>query len=265
MFWRNTYHLGRYTEVEEYHTGRYGDPDGRREKKRKPTPEDMARVNHQNKVKRCRRKLRMYFEKGDYFFLLTYAKDKRPADMDEAVEDFRKLVGKLRPIYKKHGVPCRWIRNIEQGSKGAWHIHLAIKAIPGVRLDVIIQDLWEEKHGHARSEAIRETGGFRDLAEYLTKSETVDSRFRECGYSTSRNMPLPEPEKKLIRWRTFRKNAQVPKGFELEKGSLNEGINPVTGFPYRSYAYYRLEGKSGKKCKEPRGCPEGHNKAEGVP
>ena len=240
MFWRNTYHLGRYTEVEEYHSGRYGAPGQKRAGKREPTPEEIAKVNQRNKEKQCRRKLKKYFEAGDYFFLLTYRKEDRPASMDEAVGHFAKLIRRLRQAYKKAGLPCMWIRNIEQGTKGAWHIHLAIKAIPGERLDIIIQDLWE--HGAARSEPISERKGWDSLASYLTKSEVNEKRIRSSGYSASRNMPLPEPDRKVIKYKTFQREPHVPRGWTFEQGSLAEGMNPVTGYPWRCYGYYKKTG-----------------------
>ena len=39
--------------VEEYHDGRYGAPGMPRQKKEKPTKEDMQKVNAMNKARRC--------------------------------------------------------------------------------------------------------------------------------------------------------------------------------------------------------------------
>lgn len=179
----------------------------------------------------------MYFSKFDYMVTLTFRVEDRPESMEKAAEYFAKLIRGLRTIFRKAGVPLRWIRNIEKGTKGAWHIHLIIKALPGERLDVLIQDLWP--YGSVISQPLRKDGGFRKLAEYMTKSQVNEKRLRESSYSTSRNMPLPEPEKKVIRWKTFRKKPTIPKGYTLDPGSLEEGICVVTGYPWRHYAYYR--------------------------
>lgn len=221
-------------EIEEYHTARYGAPGEKRKPKRKPTPEQIEKINQRNKEKKCRRKLRMYFDVNDYFVTLTYAREARPPDMDLAKEDFKRFIRKLRTGYKKHGHELRWIRNIEVGTKGAWHVHLVINRIPDA--DILIRKAWTK--GRVTHQLLYERGEFRELAAYITKSPKTESRLKQSDYSSSRNMPLPEPEKKTIRWKTWRK-IRIPEGFYLDKSSLHEGINPVTGYPYRSYTLMR--------------------------
>ena len=51
----------RYTnviEVREYHNGKYGAPGMTRQDKKKPTPEQMEKVNQYNKERICRKKMR---------------------------------------------------------------------------------------------------------------------------------------------------------------------------------------------------------------
>ena len=69
---RKTYKLrgGDVYDVEEYPDGRYGAKGKARQKKKKPTPEQMAAVNQANRAKICRRLLIEYFDAGDYF--VTY-------------------------------------------------------------------------------------------------------------------------------------------------------------------------------------------------
>ena len=68
----HTFRKGDILEVKEYHDGRYGARGLPREKKRKPTPEQMAVVNAMNKAETARHRLLEYFGKGDYFLTLTY-------------------------------------------------------------------------------------------------------------------------------------------------------------------------------------------------
>ena len=184
--------------------------------------------------KRCRRKLRAYFDVNDYFVTLTYRKDARPPDMKQAKEHFTKFIRKLRAEYKKRGHPLYWIRNIETGTKGAWHVHLVINRIPDA--DLLIRKIW--KYGRVTHQLLYEKGEFRELAAYITKGPKTDPRLKEAHYSTSRNMPVPEPEKNLILWKTWRK-IRIQEGWYLDKASLCEGINPVTGYPYRTYTLLR--------------------------
>lgn len=221
-------------EIEEYHTARYGAPGEKRKPKRKATPEQIEKQNQRIKEKKCRRKLRAYFDVNDYFATLTYAKDARPPDMKRAKSDFAKFIRKLRSEYKKRGYVLRWIRNIEVGTKGAWHIHFIVNRIPDA--DLLIRKAW--RHGKVTHQLLYEKGEFRELAAYVTKTPKTDPRLRESDYSSSRNMPLPEPKPKRIKWKTWR-SIRIPNGFYLDKPSLQEGINPVTGYPYRSYTLLR--------------------------
>lgn len=142
---RKTYKLrgGDVYDVEEYPDGRYGAKGKARQKKKKPTPEQMAAVNQANRAKICRRLLIEYFDTGDYFVTYTYKVEQRPKDMTAALKDLQKALRKLRPKYKKANTPFYWIRNIERGTKGAWHIHLVIKKTSGAA--EWIEDAWE--HG----------------------------------------------------------------------------------------------------------------------
>lgn len=254
MFIRKTIRTKGMTFVEEYHTARYGAPGHKREPKRKPTPEEVRQVNQRQKMRKCHIRLEEYFTEEDWFLTLTYSPEKRPADMAEAKGHFSKLIGRLKTIYKKAGEELRWIRNIERGTKGAWHIHLAIKALPGQRVDRIVQGLWEYGFVNPRV-MVHEGGGFRSLAGYLTKSEVTDKRKKETSYSTSRNMPLPEPEKKIISYRSVGK-PRTPKGFLLDRDSFFLGVNPFTGYLYSTYAYTKI---GGNQCRsgEPARCRSG--------
>ena len=92
----HTFRKGDILEVKEYHDGRYGARGLPREKKRKPTPEQMAVVNAMNKAETARHRLLEYFGKGDYFLTLTYRVEARPPDMAKAKKDFTNLISKLR-------------------------------------------------------------------------------------------------------------------------------------------------------------------------
>lgn len=243
---RKTYRFKNAIEREEYHSGRYGAPGEKREKKTKPTSEQVGKINQKNREKTVRRKMRKYFKKEDLFITLTYAPEARPPDMKTAKADFSKFIQKVKKEYLKLGVEFRWIRNIEQGTRNAWHIHLVMNRIPDA--DLIVAGAWN--HGTVDLRPCNTVGEFRKLANYLTKTPKTDSRLKDANYSSSRNMPLPKPEKKQIkRWDTWEEGAvKVPKGFYLDKESYHEGINPVTGYKYREYTLLRLtDRKEGAK------------------
>lgn len=237
---------GDILDIEEYHDGKYGDPGGKRIKKRKATPEDMNRVNKWNKEKRCRQRLLCYFKPGDLFITWTYRLDARPPDMAEALKDFQKARRYVSREYKKRGYRVFWIRNIERGTRGAWHIHLIINEIGDSAS--IIQKAWDK--GGVWIETLKQSKyydeDFSKIAAYITKDEhSVDTkadgtpgkpRIREASYNTSRNMPLPEPHvDKLVRWK---KEVKPKKGYYIAR--IWEGINPKTGYKYRRVTQIRL-------------------------
>ena len=91
--------------VEEYHDGQYGAPGMPRQKKKKPTKEDMQKVNAMNKARRCMYRLIQYFTSGDYFATLTYKVSERPPDMKTALKHWDKLIRAIRKEYRKRGAP----------------------------------------------------------------------------------------------------------------------------------------------------------------
>lgn len=236
---------GDVVEVEEYHDGQYGNPGGKRSKREKPTEEQMRAVNAQQKAKRCRHRLLEYFNPGDIWATWTYKVDERPEDIKAALKDFQNAMRYVRKEFKKRGQELRWIRNIERGTKGAWHIHLVIKEIGDTAS--IISKAW--KKGGTWFTEIRNSNfydeDFSQLANYMTKDEytreqkadgeLAKPRLRESNYGVSRNMPLPEPkEDKLVRWR---REPKPKKGYYIAKSY--EGVTPL-GFMYRRYTMIRL-------------------------
>lgn len=225
--------------VDQHMSFKYGAPGEKRAKKKKATPEEVKKVNLYNKRRRILWKLQTYFEENDYFVTLTYKKAERPEDIEGAKKDFRKLINKLRKHFKKAEVKLRWMRNIEIGKKKACHIHLIIKRIDGI--DKLIRKYWT--HGGVNFQLMYEEGAFRRLADYVAKSPINDHSLSMADFNCSRNMPLPDPEVKEIKgWKITRK-IRVPVGWYLDQDSVREGINPVTGYPYRSYMLIKIKKK----------------------
>lgn len=245
---RKTYSFrnGDVVDVEEFHDGKYGGPGKGRAKRAKATQEQMRLVNAQNKAKRCRQRMLAYFGSGDIFATWTYEVKNRPPDMGAALKDFQRAMRYVRKEFKKRGYEVFWIRNIERGTKGAWHIHLIINEIGDTAS--IITKAWTK--GGTWSIEIKNSKYYDDdftkLANYMTKDEhTVEPkkdgkpgkpRLSEANYNTSRNMPLPEPRvDKLQRWK---EEPKPKKGYYI--AHTYEGINPITGYKYRRYTMIRL-------------------------
>lgn len=255
---RQTYELKNkdIIDVHEYHDGNYGAKGETRQKKRKPTREEVEKINQLNKARRCRLKLLTYFNPGDVFATWTYDLRKRPSNMKTALKHFQKAMRYVRKEYKKRERELYWIRNIERGTKGAWHIHLIVIEIGDTAS--ILEKAWE--HGGTWHTQIKKDGklfdeDFTKLANYITKNEkTVDvksdgqlgkSRLKEANYNTSRNMPLPEPKKKTLkRWK---REVRPKKGYYIVR--IHEGADPI-GFSYRRYTMIRIGSRTDKEFKE---------------
>lgn len=241
-----TFRDGDIIDREEYHDGKYGAKGKKREKKKTPTKEDMQKVNAMNKAKKARQRMLMYFGPGDILATWDYLVENRPGSIKEALDDFQKAIRIVRREYKKRGYELFWIRNIERGTKGAWHIHIIVNEVGDTAS--ILERAWSK--GGTWTSAIKKSKyydeDFTKLGNYITKDENTREkkkdgtlakpRIKEASYNTSRNMPLPEPHvDKLQRWQ---KELKPKKGYYIAK--IHEGINPKTGFKYRRYTMFRL-------------------------
>lgn len=245
MYIRKDYIFENSIEREEYHDGIRKAPGQKRGKKRKPTKEEMKRANERQKRKRAARIIKKNFHSGDYWTTFTYRKSDRPEGMEEAKKDFQKLMRTIKRKYKAKENELKYWGVIEIGERGGVHFHVIINRIDGT--DLILQEAW--KKGAIHNELVYEDsdGGFRNLVDYMLKSS--DQEGKEPGKaqkweSRSRNLEEPEVKKKIISSATYRKGANVPKGYYLEKGSMREGVNEYTGYKYRSYTLIKKqEGK----------------------
>lgn len=233
---RLTYRFKNSIEIEETHNGRYGAPGEKRLKKKKATPEQIKHQNHLNRVKRIRRKIKANFEENDYFSTLTYKKDLRPPTIEDAIQDFRKFIRIVGREYKKRGCVLKWARSIEVGSKGGVHCHLIVNRIQDT--DIILRKAWNS--GGIHNVLLYEKGDFKDLADYMAKEQNEENRIRGSNYSCSRNLVTVEPEPDMVKERELDEPIRPRRNYYIDKDSIVEGINPVTGYRYRHYTYIRF-------------------------
>lgn len=230
MHCKYVYKFENAIEIYEHCNGKR-DSRGKRHQKQEVTDEERARVNRKKKERTCRMKLRNNFRENDVLATLTYAQELRPENMDEAKKDLEKALRVIRDEYKKKGLQLKYIRNIECGTRGAWHVHIVLNRCEGY--DLILKKAWTK--GKIQMQLLYEKGGFRKLAAYITKTPATDTRLKESHYWTSRNLPIPEPKvTELQQWR----KPKVPKGWYIDPESMEEGIN-CRGFQYRSYTLLR--------------------------
>lgn len=234
-------------EHERIRTRRPPDRGKRRAKRKKPTPEQIRKQNQYNKEKRVRRLIKQNFHKNDYWVTFVYRKGTR-GDLPEALEDRKKLLMYIRKGYKKAGYELKWIGRTEVGKHGAMHHHMIINRIPGG--DIIITEAWEKIKDSAWADFVPmyKQGEFKDLAAYVVKPDKEDkdgNPTSSSNYSRSRNLEEPEPDIKRTTLKSIREYPEPTPGYYIDKDSVRQGINPITGSEYLHYIEIELKGGGG--------------------
>lgn len=235
---RKIYRCGKTIHVEETQS-RVHKPGERREKRRKPTKEEMMLANEQARTRKLCRKLEENFGMGDYHITLTYKKGERPLPED-AKKNIDVMIAKLRKAYKKLGYSLKYILVTEYRNH-AIHHHIVVNGIvdtSGITTEGLVRKYWT--HGRPHYTPLDENGDYRQLAEYLVK-ETVktlrdeDCKYHQC-YSCSRNLIDPEPEVRRMREKEFRDPPKPEPGYYID---MDHMVDTITQAGYR-YRYYRM-------------------------
>lgn len=258
MYAKDSWYLINHIEHEYKYPGKYGAKGEKRRKKKKPTPEQVAKQNQYNREVRCRRLLRNNFYPGDYWVTLKYRSGARKC-MEDFLKDIRKFIRGMRREYKTRGEPLKFIYRLEIGRRGGLHAHIVINRLPGdAYTDLVIRDAWRKvtPDGSVDYTTIREQGGGKDLAAYITKQAgeeiagqmklfTQKDQKRLIRISSSRNLDRAEPMRKVYCHWTMKKileNGPKPTpGYYIDKDSIRAGVNRFTGFSYYKYTEVRID------------------------
>lgn len=245
--------MGIKQEVEKRYPLRWGAPGIPRQKRKKPTPEQIEKQNEWNACRKLNRIITANFSEEDYHTILTYRIGVSREEAGKCLKDVLKL---LRKKYRKAEGELKYIVVTEYENKRIHH-HIVINDYPGMDSDTVkvMKSAWKQAAGDCAGNpkfvGLYDNGDYKNLAEYLIKE--TKKTFREedaCmkkRWSCSRNLVRPEPVKETIQAKAWRKEPVIPKGYYLEPDSLINGINPVTGLPYQHYTLIRLDSPFAKK------------------
>lgn len=270
-YWHDIYRFARSIEHEFKFAGKYGAKGEKRQKRIKPTPEQIAIQNQRNKETRMRRTIKLNFRERDLWCCCKYPAGVR-LSLKDVQKDKRKFTRILRREFKKRGSPLKWVARLEVGERGGIHFHILINRLPGEQTDLLIEEAWKKaletsamqkvRPGH-RTEGlvdyrtVYEAGDFKNLAEYICKQPKEDTPEYEqiclfekneqkalLSVTTSRNLIRPVPEREKKSHRTMRKiiedgPAPTP-GYYIDMDSLHIGVNPYTGYSYCKYTEVKL-------------------------
>lgn len=242
---RDTWDCGDTLEVEEKHTGRYGAAGQKREQRKKPTPEDIMRQNQWKRVRDLRRLIKWNFTTGDSWITLTYRKDERPS-WGEMIKHMQKFIRQLQTRYRKYGWTLKYIWRPQIGKKGAIHIHILISAMSNAetRTEKIVKDLWT--HGNPNMKVVYDLKN-GDLAEYIATPLQEWEPEEAKSFHPSRNLIRKEPARETVRRRSLIdkqgriREIKPKKGYYVDPNSIEQGINPVTGYAYRRYTLVKIQ------------------------
>lgn len=213
----------------------------KRAKKSNPTRAAQVQVNREHARRHLRWTVNDNFTAGDYWLTFTYAREYAPTD-ESAVEEYKKLLRRLRALYRKAGAVLKYIAVCgEPGHRP--HIHILCNK--GVSAEAI-QSLWS--FGRVTFKLLDASGQYRALAEYIFKHSDCDER-KGKRYNTSKNLTHPEPTEKETNAKTWREEPTAPKGFMIDKTSpIERGVDAVTGAEYMRYTLIKTppSGQNGR-------------------
>lgn len=229
--------------VEKYYSWRYNRKGIRRGENRNKTKESQEKGNLRRDIRKITLLLNENFGYGDYHLTLTYAPAQQPDTMEEAREDLRKAVRKLRGCYQKAGKEMKYIAVTEYGIKGkALHHHIVINHGIGTRQ---VQDIWGK--GWCDFHPLDKTGEYSRLAAYLMKKK---KNWKEHGgkgryYRRSNNLVMPVTDKQAITTCDgYYEKPRARKGYYIEGDTVQSG-HTKEGWPYLSYILVKENGRRG--------------------
>lgn len=153
----------------------------------KPTDEAQAKYNAKVAERKLVRLIHANFTERDYSVTLTYDDCHLPESDEETKRHGRNFLARLRRLYKRRGVKCRYILVSARGKRGGRaHHHLIVSGgVPAGE----IKELWA--FGRCRCENLEfDIDGVAALTDYILKQAEIWSKRWCC----SRNLVRPEPD-----------------------------------------------------------------------
>lgn len=239
MHIRRKYRMPNSIEVQEFNSSKCPGLSRPRRQKTEKTPEQIVKANQRRKQRECSRMVEAYFNEDDGAITLTFRKEMRPKDMKEALKIFQAFTRYLKREYKKRYYDLFWIRNVEVGPRGAWHIHMLINRIEGMEL--LINDWWTVRYGGVFLQYLKNwRSQGMDIGEYIAKTKVTSDEVVETSWGHSRNIQKVQPEDKVISGHRMQDKPRIPAGWYLDKNTEYEG-ETAEGYPFRTYTLRRLE------------------------
>lgn len=235
---KTTCDLGGIIQVSKHYPGNFGAPGMPRGRRKERTPEEIEKANQRNRTRTLQRIILANFREGRTV-TLTYRPAERPETIEEAMEQRKRFMDRMRRACGKAGIPWKWIIVTERGKKGqVLHHHLIIEDRTDP-VDILREVSRAWTFGRVQSTKMEmEDDMFMTLAEYLVKKETKGGRVKT--YSRSRNLIVPEEKKEVIHARKWNREPRAPKGWYVVPESVWNAHTPE-GWPVQRYTLRKME------------------------
>lgn len=216
----------------------------KRAKKENVTKEAVKKVNERNATRKLTVTMNANFKKGDLHIVWTYRREER-VPPTQAHAQLVKALKALRKLYRRAGQELKYIYTTEY-KNGAIHHHVLLNYFD-IRE---IAKVW--KYGMTRPTVVY-TDDLSRLAAYFVKETQKtfkdDTSPTKQRYVPSKNLAHPEPEEEVIYSKHWAKTPKPIAGYEIVEGSLENGDNEITGFPWQ---YYIMTAINAERVKKPR-------------
>lgn len=216
-----------------------------RGKRHKASRKAVTEYNQRLRTKKLTRKINENFTQDDLYITLTYAGRKPSPEKAEILVS--RFMDCLRRKFKKLDKEFKWVLRTEIGARNnVLHHHLLIPRLsddPKADREYI-RELW---HRYAPGGIVKiiplYSEEFSRLAAYFCKRSKVNEEHGvKQNYRCSRNLREPKETHTRVKASSWRDEPVVPRGWMLDKDSLEVGVNPLTGTGYQFYRLIKLEG-----------------------
>lgn len=229
MYIEKTIYAGDVIIRKKYFSLRYGKKNIPRNANIQESSEQQKRINKKRSDEKRELLMLNNFNVGDWWITLTYSKEKRPEDIDEAHNIFRKLLQRIKRRLKRRGIEFKYMGKTEMPKSGAVHHHLVING--DIEISEIF-DMWE--YGSLRDvKRIYKLDDFK-LADYFVKGENSRHKEADCRYTQSRNLVKPVEKVRIIKSGHWRMEPRPIKGYDILAGSV-QNYNDDVGFEMQRY------------------------------
>lgn len=227
--------------IEKYYSSRYHKKGIARSKNLKETSEAQKKCNLRKEERKLTAILNANFGPDDWHIVLDYAPNERPGTTEEARENAKRFISKLKRLYKKDGKEMKYVEVAEFGKKGAIHHHMVLCA--GAKLSDI-RKKWP--HGRVHFNPLDDTGEYSKLASYLLKYRKYWKAAGGKGHQMhySRNLIRPEPKITVVKSNGYYETPRVPNGWYVAPDTEHYGVTEF-GWPYMKYILVKVQERRG--------------------